>query len=100
MNIDNYQISYSENHEDIILAGFFNKNIRGFYVDVGANHPEDKSITKLFYDMGWDGINIEPIPRLYKLFEKQRTRDINLNIGISDQPGRLTFRESYVQFSY
>ena len=93
MNIDNYQISYSENHEDIILAGFFDKNIRGFYVDVGANHPEDKSITKLFYDMGWHGINIEPIPRLYKLFEKQRFRDINLNIGVSDQPGILTFRD-------
>ena len=93
MNIDNYQISYSENHEDIILAGFFNKNIQGFYVDVGANHPEDKSITKLFYDMGWHGINIEPIPRLYELFEKQRSRDINLNIGVSDQSGILTFRD-------
>ena len=32
----------------------------GFYVDVGAGHPEIASVTKHFYDLGWHGINIEP----------------------------------------
>lgn len=88
-----YQISYAQNREDIILSGFFDINKKGFYVDIGAFHPEEDSVTKIFYDKGWQGINIEPNPRLYRLFEKSRKEDINLNIGISDKEGELLFRE-------
>ena len=33
----------------------------GFYVDVGAGHPTEDSVTRHFYDLGWRGINVEPI---------------------------------------
>ena len=32
----------------------------GFYVDVGAHDPVQDSVTKLFYDRGWRGVNVEP----------------------------------------
>lgn len=85
--------SYAQNAEDLILALLLKKVKRGFYVDVGANHPDNDSVTKLFYKRGWRGINIEPIPSLYKKFIKARPRDINVNKGVSRKPGKMILRE-------
>jgi len=88
-----FLLSHAQNREDIILSGFFKGRDTGFYVDVGANDPSQDSVTKFFYERGWRGINIEPIPRLYKRLSLARPRDINLNIGISDVGGSMIFRE-------
>src|SRR5215469_2705159 len=88
-----YRVSHAQNREDVILKGFFPDVKNGFYVDVGASHPDEYSVTKLFYEEGWNGINIEPIPRLFKLLNSRRSRDINLNMGVSDAKSALNFRE-------
>src|ERR1700733_4926319 len=85
-------VYYSQNREDLILQAFFPGEEDGFYVDVGAFDPDLDSVTKLFYLNGWHGINIEPQVEMYKLFEKRRKRDINLNIGVSDKPSELKLR--------
>jgi len=92
MSIPHYKIYYSQNREDLILAGFLRNVAVGFYIDVGANHPEQDSVTKLFYDKGWSGINVEPIESKYLELCKQRPRDINIKAGLSSQPGTLIFR--------
>jgi len=84
---------YAQYHEDLILAALLRDVDKGFYVDVGANHEEYHSVTKYFYDRGWSGINIEPIPRLIAEISKKRPRDINLGVGISAKAGTLEFRE-------
>lgn len=86
-------VTYAQNREDLIIQGFFDNDETGFYVDVGAEAPTDLSVTKIFYDRGWRGINIEPIKKLHSLLLEERPRDINLNIGISDKEGTLLFRE-------
>jgi FkbM family methyltransferase len=86
-------VSYAQNKEDIVLASFLRDIKKGFYVDIGANHPIDDSVTKLFYDKGWNGINIEPLPVMYSLLKEHRPRDINLNIGVGEVPGRMILRE-------
>ena len=58
-------------------------------MDVGANDPDQNSVTKLFYLAGWRGINIEPNPDMIELLEKNRPEDTNLKVGISDKPGTL-----------
>lgn len=70
--------SYAQNQEDVLLWRIFKSLPTGFYVDVGAAHPEWESVTKAFYDRGWRGINIEPNPHFYELLTKERTRDINI----------------------
>ena len=74
-------ISYSQNAEDIRLARVFNASC-GFYVDVGAGDPTEFSVTKLFYDRGWSGINIEPGPAFVTL-EQERPHDVNLNLAVA-----------------
>ncbi|MEH2075531.1 MAG: FkbM family methyltransferase, partial [Nostoc sp.] len=84
-------ISYAQNFEDVLLNRVFKDKIKGFYIDVGALHPTVDSVTKAFYDIGWSGINIEPIKEFYNLFEQERSRDINLNIALSNSEGNLEF---------
>lgn len=91
--IDHITISYAGNREDVILSGFFGPNEKGFYVDVGAYDPDEESVTKLFYDRGWSGINIEPQKRYFDRLVKKRRRDTNLNIGVADKASTLTLRE-------
>ena len=78
-------VSYSQNFEDVMLWRALKVVENGFYVDVGANEPEHFSVTKLFYDNNWNGINIEPVPKVFKMLEEERKNDINLNIAISAQ---------------
>jgi FkbM family methyltransferase len=86
-------ISYAQNYEDVLLNRVFAEHASGFYIDVGACHPVVNSVTKLFYDRGWHGINIEPLPSASALFAQDRERDINLGIGLSDCDGTSQFYE-------
>ncbi|HRJ05923.1 MAG TPA: FkbM family methyltransferase [Candidatus Saccharibacteria bacterium] len=86
------RVYYAQNREDLILESFFINEKKGFYVDVGACHPHVASVTKRFYQKGWKGINIEPQTNLYGLFELERPRDLNLNIGISNKQSTIKLR--------
>jgi len=81
------KVSYSQEGEDFLLQRIFGEKDNGFYVDIGAHHPYRFSNTTNMYKRGWNGINIEPNPEGYKLIDKMRKRDINLNCacGLGDE---------------
>jgi len=83
--------AYSQEGEDLILLRLFEGKRNGFYIDVGAHHPKRFSNTNLFYKLGWRGINIEPNPESFNQFLKMRPRDINIQLGVSDQTGLLKY---------
>jgi hypothetical protein len=97
INIKNYYFdgyslkSYSQEGEDMILRRIFEKQVLGFYVDVGAHHPKRFSNTYFFYKKGWCGINIDAMPGSMKAFEKFRAKDINLEMPISSKKQVLTY---------
>lgn len=80
------KISYAQNAEDMLLARVFAGQKTGFYVDVGAWHPVEDSVTNYFYKLGWSGINIEADEKYARLLKKERTKDVNLHllVGKSD----------------
>jgi FkbM family methyltransferase len=82
---------YSQFYEDYVLAYVFANIVSGVYVDVGANDPDNASVTKRLYLSGWSGVNIEPNPELLPAFARRRSRDDNVGVGISDAPARLRF---------
>ncbi|MDD3343429.1 MAG: FkbM family methyltransferase [Sulfurospirillaceae bacterium] len=90
-------ISYAQNCEDIMLYRALRDIPNGFYIDVGANHPEEDSVTKLFYDLGWTGINIEPEREYYEALQVKRPKDINLNIAISATQKHIDFFVSKIR---
>lgn len=85
-------ISYAQNLEDILLWRALKNSItQGFYIDVGAWLATQDSVTYLFYEKGWRGINIEPSPVYYANLIEKRPKDINLSLVISDQDGSCEF---------
>jgi FkbM family methyltransferase len=80
-------ISYAQNFEDVILWRALKSVPAGHYVDVGAFHPEIDSVTKWFYDQGWSGINLEPVPEMFAVLSAERPRDTNLQIAAADFSG-------------
>jgi FkbM family methyltransferase len=84
-------ISYAQNFEDVMIARLFDAEYRGFYVDIGAAHPDYLSVTRHFYDSGWSGVNVEPTFRFYPLLCEARPRDIILRCAVGDSPGLATF---------
>jgi FkbM family methyltransferase len=82
---------FSQTGEDILINGVLQNQPTGFYVDIGAFDPVKFSNTYGFYIKGWHGINIDPNPESIKKFNIIRPKDNNINIGVSDVPGELTY---------
>ena len=94
-------ISYAENGEDVLLHRALSSIRDGFYIDLGAGDPVENSVTKAFYDLGWSGINIEPLTTQFEHLAKERPRDINIQAVCLDVPGEVTFTvvENYEELS-
>lgn len=85
--------SYSQSGEDLIIEFLFNQlGLRNpSYIDIGAHDPFYLNNTAIFYKKGCRGINIEPDSSLFQNFNIERKDDINLNIGIGENQGRMDF---------
>jgi hypothetical protein len=69
--------SFSQEGEDMVLRKEFQDKLNGFYIDIGAYHPQKYSNTCYFYCKGWRGINVDPTPGSMDVFKKERPNDIN-----------------------
>ena len=86
--------SYSQYGEDMVLKAIFARyppSYPGFYVDIGAHHPLRFSNTQFFYERGWTGICVEPLPTATRLFAWWRPRDVFLSVGVAEAEGALTY---------
>lgn len=86
-------VTYAQHGDDLMLVNIFSllHIDKPSYLDVGAHHPVNISNTKLLYDRGSRGVNVEANPNLIKEFELQRPEDINLNVGVATESGIKTF---------
>jgi len=80
-------IYFSQNFEDVYLSRCFCDVADGKYVDIGAGHPIEDSVTYMLYMKGWDGINIEPQLDYYRLLKEKRPRDKTYNVAIGNDEG-------------
>jgi FkbM family methyltransferase len=90
-------VSYAQNFEDVILWRALKHIENGFYIDVGANHPSIDSVTRAFYERGWHGINIEPLPSHHAELLRDRPRDINLLCAAGASNGEIEVWECDVR---
>jgi len=70
--------SYAASFEDALLNRAFKDIERGFYIEVGARHPIEGSVTYALYQRGWHGITIEPKGEVADLFVNKRPADTHL----------------------
>jgi len=80
-------ISFAQNGEDVVLHRALAGVERGVYIEVGANHPTDDSVSRSFYDRGWRGIAIEPNPAFAALYRSERPGDTVVEAAVTDASG-------------
>ena len=84
-------LSYSQEGEDLIISRLLGDVLSGFYVEVGSHHPFRFSNTYSFYQRGWKGICIDPLPNSKALFNKWRPRDLALEMGVSATTSNMKY---------
>ncbi|HYZ63891.1 MAG TPA: FkbM family methyltransferase [Acetobacteraceae bacterium] len=88
---DGVFISYAQTMEDVMLWRALRDVAPGFYIDVGAGDPDHLSVTRAFYDRGWRGLDVEPLPENVARLRAARTRDVVVEAALADAPGRSRF---------
>jgi len=61
-----------------------------FYVDIGCNDPATGNNTKLFYDLGKHGLNVDPLPSLQTIYNEKRPKD-HFFLGAVGPVGSIEF---------
>jgi FkbM family methyltransferase len=71
---------------------FPDTNIKGFFIECGAFDGTTLSSCRFFEEsMGWAGLNLEPAPEVFARLIENRRASRNLNFGLSDKTGEMTF---------
>jgi FkbM family methyltransferase len=80
-----------EMSNEILQSKYFEDKPDGFFVECGASDGLHLSVCKYFEDKGWSGINIEPVPEMFKKLIINRPNSRNINCAISNFMGKHKF---------
>jgi FkbM family methyltransferase len=83
-------VTWAQHGEDVRLWRVLRDRQPGFYVDVGAMDPDEDSVTKVFYDLGWRGVDVEPDPDAAEELRRARPGDQVFARAASDREGTVT----------
>jgi FkbM family methyltransferase len=76
---------YSQFKQDkFIYENYFQNKTNGYFVDIGAHDGITFNNSKFFEELGWNGVCIEPNPKVFLQLEKIRTNKC-VNKAISDK---------------
>lgn len=84
-------VSYAQNFEDIILWRALGKVPNGRYIDIGAQSPDEHSVSRLFYLKGWRGVHVEPTQHYSDLLRAARPEEQVIQAAVTDVAGELRF---------
>jgi hypothetical protein len=85
--------SYSQTGEDRFIDHLLGGKARGFYVDVGCNHPTRFSNTFVMYKRGWNGIVVDANGDLAAKFKRIQKKDHVVEAVVSSEEKTVTFTE-------
>ena len=83
--------SYAQNFEDVMLWRALGRVENGFYIDVGAHDPVVDSVSKAFYEHGWRGVHVEPLPEYAEALRNDRPDERVVQAVLAERPGTQTF---------
>ncbi len=82
--------TYAQNFEDVMLYRALGDVDRGVYIDIGAQDPDIDSVSKAFYERGWHGTHIEPVPEYAERLRVARPGDTIVEAAASNEIGTTT----------
>jgi FkbM family methyltransferase len=84
-------VSYAQNFEDVMLWRALKHVERGCYIDIGAQHPRVDSVSRAFYERGWRGVHMEPVPEFAALLREDRPDELVLEAAVAEVAGSRMF---------
>jgi hypothetical protein len=80
--------SYSQIAKDLVLMFYLKDELDKTYIDIGCNDPNRFSNTRLLYEAGWTGIDIDANPEFEVSYQKSRPRNtfVSALVGTSLEP--------------
>jgi len=63
---------------------------RGVYIDIGAQHPTIDSVSRAFFERGWFGVHVEPVPEYAAMLREARPGDVVIQAAVSNAVGEIT----------
>ena len=88
-NIISKKNYFSFSGVDILIQNIFRNKKKGFYIDIGCQHPIRNNNTYLLYKKGWSGINVDLDQGNIDLFNSSRPSDHNISIAVSNEVGEV-----------
>lgn len=89
-------MSYSQNKEDVLILHHFNGFV-GRMLEIGANDGQTLSNSKLFIEMGWQAVLVEPSPKCVEKIIKLHKDDKRVQwaeLAIGEETQVMEFHES------
>jgi len=77
--------SYSISNVDLIIDRMFSEIKKGYFIDIGCNHPIKFNNCYALYKRGWRGINIDLDKDCINEFNKLRNKDYNFHAVVSSK---------------
>ena len=84
--------SYAQFGEDVFVRHLLS-SAQGTYVDIGSGHPISGSNSYGFYELGWNGILVDPVASNIKASKSVRKRDEVIQACIGGAGEGITFFE-------
>lgn len=81
--------SYAQNFEDVILWRALKHIENGFYIDIGANDPVVDSVSLAFYEHGWRGVHVEPVPHFAQKLRCARPEEVVIEAAIGNVKAQI-----------
>ncbi len=76
-----------------MLMRVFGAIERGYYIDVGAQHPRIDSVSRSFYEKGWRGLHIEPVPSYVERLRADRPDEPVIQAVLGENKRKVRFYE-------
>lgn len=86
-------ISYAQNFEDLMLWRALGDVNDGHYIDIGAQSPTTDSVSRLFYEHGWCGVHVEPVPDYAEQLRVARKGETVVQAAVAANAGTIAFFE-------
>lgn len=83
-------MSYTTPELERKIQELFNFKTSGYFVDIGAHNGVSLSNTKYLEELGWEGLCIEPHPKVFKELCKNRTCD-KINCAVWNKDTKVKF---------